>query len=138
MHFLYFFFNVLNLHYVQHFSIILAPLFIVFLCHSFVRKIQPLLLGSVPSMNFTPLFTKPLDYLLRAGTAFRDRFPIHGLMDFFCPTGIIPVKAGKGSTGGLVNSAVRYAMLQVIFVVTTNLCSNHVFRFYFPCTSGFI
>ena len=66
-------FSLVFLHYVQHFNIILAPLFIVFLCHSFVRKIQPLLLGSVPWMNFTPLFTKPLDYLLRTGTAFRDR-----------------------------------------------------------------
>ena len=57
-------------------------------------------------IEFITLFTKPSDCLPPAGIPSRDHSPIHGVGDFFHSTGIVPGKAGNGSTGSFVNHAV--------------------------------
>ena len=54
------------------------------------------------AVTLVALFTKP-----PAGgrNDVRDRSPIHGFQGF---SGIVPGKAGNGSAGGFVNSAVSY------------------------------
>ena len=61
------------------------------------RKRGPLNLKSSTNSSIT----KP------AGKAFRACSPIHGLRDFFCSTGIIPLEAVKRPVVGFVNSVVN-------------------------------
>ena len=68
----------------------------------------------------TALFTKP-ECLPPARTVFTDRSPIHSFRDFFHSSEIVPDKAGDGSAGGLLNSAVTVLNEQTLTALFTKL-----------------